>query len=111
MKKVLLLAIIVFFFITIKAQNLFPEKFNDCNLTEFCLDCGDTKGVYKGDLNQFFSQKFSPSKLRGVEGSVFVQILIDSSGHQCVLSIGNRTTGKFSKIELRKTINEMTAEK
>jgi len=91
----------------VKGQNLFPEKFNDCALTQFCLDCGDTKGVYNGDLNAFFANKFQVKNLKKIEGSVFVQILIDTTGRQCVISIGNKATGNISKLDLRNTINEM----
>ncbi|MDO9153533.1 MAG: hypothetical protein Q7U47_07500 [Paludibacter sp.] len=40
-------------------QNLFPEKFDDCNMGRFCLDCGETKGTYNGDLNEYFSKAIS----------------------------------------------------
>jgi ligand-binding sensor domain-containing protein len=34
-------------------------------------------------------------------------MLIDTTGKQCVISIGNKATGKVSKLELRNTINAM----
>ncbi len=91
-----------------KGQNLFPEKFNDCHLSTFCLDCGETKGFYNGDLFPFFTEKFEPEKIKGVSGTILVQILIDSTGKQCVISLGNKASGKISKLDLRNTINSMT---
>lgn len=91
-----------------KSQNLFPEKFNDCGLTRFCLDCGDTKGVYSGDLNSFFIENFWTKNLKDIEGTVLVQVLIDTTGKQCVISIGNKAKGKISNLDLRNTINAMT---
>ncbi len=90
------------------SQNLFPEKFNDCALTQFCLDCGDIKGTYYGDLNTYFAEKLQGKNLKHIKGSVFVQLLIDTSGKQCVMSIGNKATGNVSALDLKNIINAMT---
>jgi len=95
-------------FAVVNGQNLFPEKFNNCALSQFCLDCGDTKGVYLGDLNAFFAEKFQTKDFKNIEGTIFVQLLIDTTEKQCVISIGNKATGKISKLDLRNTINSMT---
>lgn len=93
--------------ITLKAQNLFPEQFTDCALAEFCLDCGDTKGIYSGDLNDFFAHTFQAKDLQGIEGTVFIQLLVDTQGKQCVISMGSQATGGVDKLNLRGTINAM----
>jgi ligand-binding sensor domain-containing protein len=89
-------------------QNLYPQKFTDCALSGFCLDCGDIKGVYEGDLNGYFADIFKPGDLSKIEGTVFVQLLIDSTGHQCVISIGNKAKGNISKLDLRGKLNAMS---
>ena len=99
-KNIILTATLALTFAFAKGQNLFPEKFSDCGLTQFCLDCGDTKGVYNGDLNSFFAETFQSKSLKNIEGTVFVQVLIDTTGKQCVISIGNKAKGKVSKLEL-----------
>jgi ligand-binding sensor domain-containing protein len=109
MNKIITLTVAFLSTLTIvNGQNLFPEKFSDCALTQFCLDCGDTKGIYSGDLTSFFAEKFKSKNLKNMEGSIFVQVLIDTTGKQCVISIGNKATGKVSKLALRNTINSMT---
>jgi hypothetical protein len=35
-------------------------------------------------------------------------VLIDTTGKQCVISIGNKAKGKVSKLDLRNIINSMT---
>lgn len=107
-KIIILTATLLLTLTTIRAQNLFPEKFNACTLTQFCLDCGDTKGTYSGDLNTYFAEKLQGKKIKNIEGSIFVQLLIDTTGKHCVISIGNKATGKVSKLDLRNTINAMT---
>ena len=108
MNKIIILTIVFLLTLTIvNGQNLFPEKFSDCALTQFCLDCGDTKGIYSGDLNSFFAEKFINKNLKNIVGAIFVQVLIDTTGRQCVISIGSKATGKVSKLELRNIINAM----
>jgi hypothetical protein len=109
MNKITILTAILFLsFSFAKGQNLFPEKFSDCGLSDFCLDCGDTKGVYDGDLNRYFAKKFQEKNLQEIKGTILVQILIDTTGKQCVISIGNKTQGKITNLDLRNTINAMT---
>lgn len=109
MNKTVVLSLVFYvFFLSVKAQNLLSEKFNDCRLSQFCLDCGDIKGAYDGDLNEFFAEIFQSKNLKNIEGTVFVQLLIDSTGKQCVISIGNNAKGKVSRLDIRNIINSMT---
>ncbi len=107
-KFIILTTTLVLTFSFVKGQNLFPKKFNDCGLTEFCLDCGDTKGIYTGDLYNFFAKKFKEKNFKNIEGTVLVQVLIDTNGKQCVISIGNKAKGNVSNLDIRNTINSMT---
>jgi ligand-binding sensor domain-containing protein len=107
-KQIVLSTTLLMIFEIGKAQNLFPEKFGGCTFSSFCLDCGEIKGAYNGDLTAFFAEKFQTNMIRNIEGVIFVQVLIDTAGRQCVLSIGNKATGKVSKLDLRNTINAMT---
>ena len=43
---------------TVFGQNLYPEKFDGCELERFCLDCGDTKAQpSKSFLGDFVSKQ------------------------------------------------------
>ncbi|MEO9219917.1 MAG: two-component regulator propeller domain-containing protein [Bacteroidia bacterium] len=102
-----LLIIIGLTFLTtslIRGQNLFPEKFDDCNMDRFCLDCGETKGIYNGDLNEYFSKAISAKKIKRLNEIILVQVLIDTTGKQCVKSIQNNVP----KLGLKAIINSMT---
>ena len=107
-KKIILPTALLLVFELGRAQNLFPEKFGGCTFSSFCLDCGEIKGAYNGDLTAFFAEKFQSDKINNIEGVILVQVLIDTIGRQCVLSIGNKATGRVSKLDLRNTINAMS---
>ena len=85
-------------------QNLFPEKFDGCNIGRFCVDCGDTKGTYNGNLTEYFSKSISAKKIKGLNEIILVQVLIDTTGKQCVKSIQNN----IPKLRLKDIINSMT---
>lgn len=107
-KTIILSTTLLLVFMPGRAQNLFPEKFSGCAISTFCLDCGEIKGAYNGDLTAFFAEKLQADQLKNIEGIVLVQVLIDTAGRQCVLSIGNKASGKVSKLNLQNTINSMT---
>lgn len=69
------------------AQNLFPKKLDNCNTEHFCLDCGDVKaGVDTVKLAQLVQSLVAANNLRGVNGKLLFQILVDANGRGCVLS-------------------------
>ena len=103
--RIFILIAFIFSAQIVKPQN--PDKFNDCNIGNFTLDGGIIKAEFSEDLTQYFSAKFTPEQLRGVEGIITVQLLIDAKGRQCVKSISYSNCKKVSKLDLRNTINSM----
>jgi len=91
------------------SQNLFSDQFDDCHQAKFsfCLDCGETKAQYESDINQYFKKQLIdiPQKLKG---QVFVQIIVDSIGNQCVKSLQSKTNKNIKKLKLKDKINSMT---
>jgi streptogramin lyase len=85
-------------------QNLFPKEFDNCDMGSFCLDCGEVKGIYNGDLTEYFSKSIVANKINGVNETILVQVLIDTTGKQCVKSIQNNVP----KLTLSDVINSMT---
>ncbi|TDQ25441.1 ligand-binding sensor domain-containing protein [Tenacibaculum caenipelagi] len=109
MTKQIFTIIILLTFFNSKAQNLFSEQFDDCHQARFsfCLDCGETKAQSESDINEYFKKHltdFSP-KLRG---KVFVQVIVDSIGNQCVKSLQSKTNKSIKKLELKDKINSMS---
>jgi hypothetical protein len=98
MKKTLCIAVCALLAIQLAAQNIFPQKIEGCNTSEFCLDCGDPKAGYDvQDFDKMISDLNATYHLKGVSGKLGFQVLVDSTGHPCVLS---HTDKKKNKITL-----------
>ena len=109
MKKPLLIILTLLILINSKAQNLFPQQFDDCHKAKFsfCLDCGETKAQSASDINAYFKDQLtniSPS----LKGQVLVQVIVDSVGNQCVKSLNANTNKSIKKLRLKDKINAMT---
>lgn len=105
MKRTLLL-LLTFFNLTLSyAQHLYPEKYKDCSLGSFCLDCGETKAKPQNSIINELSNKFDKKSLSKIAGKIEVQILIDEKGKPCLLSSLNQTNITSKKLGLQDAIN------
>ncbi|WP_113662227.1 hypothetical protein [Pedobacter nanyangensis] len=87
MKKIYLSLSLLLLFSSAFAQNIFPKKYEDCNTSRFCLDCGDTKvTVDSTAFAVMFKEVTSKAYVNNLKGSIMVQVLVDSLGQSCVLS-------------------------
>lgn len=105
MKRTILLLLTLFNLTLSYSQNLYPEKYKDCSLTSFCLDCGDTKAEPPKSLMSELLNKFDKKSLNKIKGTIEVQILIDENGKACLLSSVNQTNISSKKLGLQKAIN------
>ena len=71
----------------LSAQNLFTEKVEACNTSNYCVDCGEPKAtcdqVILDNICEKIVLKYS---LGNFKGSLTFQVLVDSTGFGCVLS-------------------------
>ena len=96
MKKVIFVFLLCLTF-QVNAQNLFPEKLDNCKTDKFCLDCGDTKAGY--DEQEFLKIQDKLNKelnLQGIKGIIKFQVLVDSKGRACVLSHTDKSKNPIS---------------
>lgn len=96
------------FFVTtlvIKAQQLYQEKFDDCRLSAFCLDCGDTKAEPQSTFIDEIINNLHKSMFAKAKGVIEVQILIDEQGAPCLLSLQHRINVSITRLALKKAIN------
>lgn len=102
-------SIIIFFTIIIftnaQSQHLYPEKFDGCITSRFCLDCGDPQAEIPQTLAQDLIANLHESALKDLKGTIEVQILIDENGKPCLLSADNKTKISSKKLKLQKAIN------
>lgn len=102
-----LILILTFFIgITVQAQNIFPEKFQDCNTDQFALESDTTIARISDD--EFISiviKSFSKKTKQKINGILSMQIIVDLDGKSCLLSIENKTNISSSKLNLKNTID------
>lgn len=107
MKKVFLFFLLSFlFYLNLNGQNIFPVKLDNCKVEKFCLDCGDTKVSY--DTIEFAKLQAKLNKeldLKGIEGAVKLQVLIDAKGQACVLSHTDKSNSSVT-LKIVKEINK-----
>lgn len=105
MNKTISFLILIIFSTPIFSQSLYPEKFEDCKLSRFCLDCGDTKAQPSKDILQEIFSNFDKKSLTNLNGTIEVQILIDEKGKPCLLSCENKTSVSSIELNLKNAIN------
>lgn len=99
------------FFLTTQTafgQHLYPEKYEDCKLSKFCLDCGEPKAELPKDAVESILNGLNQKSIKKINGSIRVQILVDALGRSCLLSSENRTNVSSKKLGLQKAINSMS---
>jgi len=105
MKKTLPILVFTFIFFNLNAQNLYDEKFDNCHLTSFCLDCGDTKAQPQNTILDEIIANLNTSNFSKANGKIEVQILVDADGKPCLISAKNETNISSKKLNLQKAIN------
>ena len=105
MYRILYLWILIFIPTLLLGQNLYPEKFNTCVFDRFCLDCGNPKAEPPTTFLQELVRNMDSNSLKKVNGLIEIQILIDSVGKPCLISVNNKTNIKTTKLKLQEAVN------
>ena len=108
MNRILLTLIGLFLINLTYGQYLYPEKFEGCNTSRFCLDCGDRKAEPPITFGIELFTKLDAKSLTKIKGVIEVQILIDSVGNPCLLSAKNNSNVKSKKLKLQYGINNIS---
>lgn len=88
---------------TLQAQNLFPVMLDNCKVDRFCLDCGDVKAGYdEAGFAAMIDELNKSLDLRGVNGSIMFQVLVNSKGRGCVLSHSDKSNSSITKALIKK---------
>jgi len=105
MKKIFLILSISLNTVIGYSQHLYEEKYKNCDITSFCLDCGDIKAQPPMSIKEELTTKFDKKSLAKITGTIEVQILIDENGKPCLLSSQNQTNITSKKLKLQEAIN------
>lgn len=104
-KKALLIIAITLFTKSLLAQGLYPEKFEDCKISSFCLDCGDPQAQPPKTVIQHILRGIGEKQLTSLKGSLELQILISKDGKPCLLSVDNKTGVSSEVLNLKRSVN------
>lgn len=86
MKKTIFIFLVAFV-LNLNAQNFFSVKIDDCKTKEFCLDGGEVMASYDEEGFSKLIEKLNRElNLRGFEGIIKFQVIVNSRGRACVLS-------------------------
>lgn len=98
MRKLILTLFTVTTLLSVKAQNIFPNKLDNCITERFCLDCGDEKaGVKANEFKVLVDDLNNTIDFGNASGKILFQVLIDSVGNGCVLSHTDNSKSKITK--------------
>lgn len=92
---------------TLKAQYVYPEKFDNCYLDEFKFE--ETSIIAEVDnelLKAAVTKGWDAKMLKGAEGNLGLQILVDRQGKSCLMSVRNDSNLKLKKLNLEENVNE-----
>lgn len=96
----------VLFYTKLNGQNVFPQKVEGCNLSQFCLDCGEPKAGYNPDaFIQITDSLNTKYNFKGGSGKIGFQLLVDSLGKGCVLSHTDASNSQITK-DIIKYLND-----
>jgi ligand-binding sensor domain-containing protein len=105
LKTILFAVALIIISNTLYSQNLYPEKFEDCKLTTFCLDCGTQKAQPPKSILQSLFNGMGEKNLAELKGTIDLQILIDQNGKPCLLSAENKTNISSADLKLKESVN------
>lgn len=97
--KTLTLAFILLNFRIAHSQNAI--NYDSCYAKSFCVDCGVNKAEFSSSLTlaDFFMESFKKeSSYKGVDGSLTLQIIVDTLGNACCKTISNFTNLTLSEV-------------
>jgi hypothetical protein len=89
------------------AQNIFPEKFDDCITDRFALESDTiTAKIKDQDLIGVIMNSFDSKTKAKVRGTLSLQIIVDSEGNSCLMSLKNDTNIKTRNLNLKPYIDK-----
>ncbi|HYF70492.1 MAG TPA: hypothetical protein VD884_20285 [Ohtaekwangia sp.] len=107
MKKTSVLFFLIFICPTIKlyCQNIFPEKFDDCNTDRFALESDTTTAKIQDEQLFNILASFDEKTRKRIRGTLSLQIIVSLDGNSCLISLKNDTNIKTKNLNLKQKID------
>jgi len=109
MKKFILL-IATMLTTTVYGQHIFTEQESNCNYQSMSLESSKILVEYKSNDSLYYDliKNVDIKYLAKVKGDIKIQILVDSQGSPCCVSVSNETNVSSSKLKIVRNVNSMT---
>lgn len=107
--KIYLVLILSLYAVFARSQGLFEEKYDECSIIKPCRFCGDTLPQPPYNFNRLIIDRIhnTPWGYNLRTGKLLFEILIDSTGQACVVSIDDQVYCADMKKDILIAINEM----
>lgn len=109
MKNILSILLVLVFISKSQSQHLYPEKFNNCAVKAFCLDCGDEKAKVPNTILNEITKSLNKAAFLKTQGTIEAQIIIFEDGKHCLLSVKNNTSTPTKKLGLENAVNKTSS--
>ena len=103
--KRFLLIFLMQFVSQIYSQNIFDEKYDGCNTDYFVMESNKISVKMKSDIVRIFLNDFDKETVNNIRGVLALQIIVDTIGKSCLLSVKNYTNIKTNKLNLKKIVD------
>jgi hypothetical protein len=90
-----------------QAQNIFDEKFDECNTDRFATEKDSIKvRETDKDLVYVLANNLETENVKKIKGLLSFQIIVDLNGKSCLLSVDNETNIPTEKLNLKEIIDK-----
>ncbi|MGD1845234.1 MAG: hypothetical protein ACFB10_07565 [Salibacteraceae bacterium] len=104
--KIAFSLLIVFCSTVAMAQNIFPEQYEGCNTDQFALESEElTANIDHQELLRIVQEGFEDKVKGKVSGVLSLQIIVNTKGESCLISVENKTNVKTKKLNLKSNID------
>ena len=106
MRFIFILTFVFCFSLFGTAQNIFPEKFDGCNTDRFAME-KDTVSVklQNAEIARVFEKAIDSKSRAKIKGNLLLQVIVDTDGNSCLISIKNDTNIPSGKMRLKEVID------
>lgn len=91
-------------------QHVYPTKFDDCNVSGFFLEGKEVNVEYDNEklLNELI-KTIDTKTLGKIKGSISFQVVVDTLGNHCCISLKDDLNSKGRKVNFKEIIDTETS--
>jgi len=105
----ILTSILLLFALHANSQNVYPIKYDNCNDSNFFLEGKEICSNYDDEqLLQDILQDIDSEVMNKIKGEVYFQVVVDTLGNHCCVSMKNDLNGKGKKVDFKKIMDQQT---